>query len=281
MAFLRKANKKNFTVIDSDIIRDDNLSLKDLGLLVRLLSLPDNWEFSENGLMTIFKKDKQGSIRTGLKNLENLGYLKRTKVRDSNGKFIGCDWIINEQPYLENSSMDIAPCLENPSMEFPSMENPNSDKPKMENPRLENQPQYNINKPNTNQPNIKESNINQHSINLSINHEQIRQSINYDILVYKHCLDVDVIDEMVEIIYEILNSSKETIRVNGEDKPTEIVKSKFKKIKQEHIEYVILCFEKTTSDIRNIRNYLITTLYNSTLTIDSYYRQMVNHDLNQ
>ena len=276
MAFLRKANKKNFTVIDSDIIRDENLSLKDLGLLVRLLSLPDNWEFSENGLMTIFKKDKQGSIRTGLKNLENLGYLKRTKVRDNNGKFIGCDWIINEQPYLKNSSMDITPCFENPSMEFPSAENPNSDKPKMENPRLENQPQYNIN-----QPNINESNINQHNINQSINHEQIKQSINYDVLTYEHCLDVDVIDEMIEIIYEILNSSKETIRVNGEEKLAEIVKSRFRKIKQDHIEYAILCFEKTTSDIRNIRNYLITTLYNSTFTIDNYYKQMVNHDLNQ
>lgn len=267
MAFLRKANKKKFTVIDSDIIRDDNLSLKDLGLLIRLLSLPDNWEFSENGLMVIFKKDKQGSIRTGLKNLEELGYLKRIKVRDKSGKYSGCDWIINEEPYLKNPSMDA----------LPSFKNPNLENPNLEKPHLENQPQYNIN-----QPNINQSKTNQPKINQSIIYtlDLIKYTSGYDSLIIEHCFDKDMIDEIIEIIYEILNSNKETIRVNGEDKPSELVKSRFSKINKEHISYILMCFNNTTSEIKNIRSYLITSLYNSISTINSYYKQKVNHDLN-
>lgn len=276
MAFLRKSKKTSFTVIDSDIIRDDNLSLKDLGLLIRLLSLPDNWEFSENGLMLIFKKDKQGSIRTGLKNLERLGYLSRAKIRDDKGKYIGCDWIINEQPYLNNLKMD--KLLEyDPSFENPSMGNPSMGNPSVENPRLENRPQYNINQDNINQHKIDQLNTNQ-SIYLST--DDLKERFEYDILIHNNPLDKDVIDEMVDIIGEVLNTNKEYVRVNGENKNREVVKSKFNKLNSAHLEYTIHTLSKTTTDIKNIRNYLITALYNAPSTIEAYYKQKVNHDLN-
>ncbi len=123
MAFLRNINREKFTVIDNSAIRDDNLSLKALGLLVKLLSLPDNWEFSENGLEKAFKKDGQSSIRSGLKELENCGYLTRKKGRDDKGRIARVEWIITENPHLENPSLD--------------------------NPNLDNQPQLNTKEPNT------------------------------------------------------------------------------------------------------------------------------------
>ena len=131
VAILRKSNKEQFTSIPQGIFRDKRLSLKDIGLLTSMLSLPDNWEFSENGLEAIFPNDGQTSIRTGLKKLEQTGYLSRKRQRGENGQITGVIW------YL----MD-APCGDKPHCENHSLENPN----------WANQPQS-----NTKQSNTKES----------------------------------------------------------------------------------------------------------------------------
>lgn len=105
MAIYRNRTQQ-FTVIAQGIMRDERLSLKDTGLLVRMLSLPDNWEFSENGLIQIFKQDGQSSIRTGLKRLEEFGYLVRKRTRDNAGRMTGTEWVIYDSPYLENQSVE-------------------------------------------------------------------------------------------------------------------------------------------------------------------------------
>lgn len=125
MAIYRNKTQQ-YTNVSHSVIRDDNLSLKDLGLLVRLLSLPDNWEFSERGLFAMFEQDGATSIRTGLKNLERLGYLKREQ-KSERGKFSQIEWSIYDVPQL--------------------FENPCSENPITENPITENQTQHNINKP--------------------------------------------------------------------------------------------------------------------------------------
>ena len=142
MAILRKDNKEQFTVIPQGIVRDTRLSLKDIGLLISMLSLPDNWEFSENGLEAIFEHDGQASIRTGLKKLEECGYLKRERVRGSDGRMKAVNWYLSEYPAFEK-----------PHLEKPHLENPNVVKPSWENP-----PQSNTNQSNTKEPSIKESN---------------------------------------------------------------------------------------------------------------------------
>ena len=138
MAILRKSNKQQFTSLPQGIFRDKRLSLKDVGLLVSMLSLPDDWEFSENGLETVFENDGQSSIRTGLKNLEKAGYLKRVRERDKKtGRITACNWYLYDYPHFEK------PHLENPSMEKPS---------------LGNQPQSNTKESNTKESNTKEEN---------------------------------------------------------------------------------------------------------------------------
>lgn len=118
MAILRKSNKQQFTSLPQGIFRDKRLSLKDVGLLVSMLALPDDWEFSENGLEAIFEHDGQASIRTGLKSLEKAGYLKRVRERDKKtGKITACNWYLYDYPHFEN------PHLENPSVDNPSWEN--------------------------------------------------------------------------------------------------------------------------------------------------------------
>lgn len=110
MAILRNASRGKYTVLNNGIFRNENLSAKSLGILAKMLSLPDNWEFSETGLCSIFKKDGRDSIRSGLKELEENGYLVRSRVRDESGKLTSAEWIVSDQPMLEN------PMLENPML---------------------------------------------------------------------------------------------------------------------------------------------------------------------
>lgn len=114
MAFLRKEHKENYTCISNDVFRSD-LSLKARGMLCTMLSLPDDWEFSENGLQAILK-DGQTSIRSAIKELEAAGFLSRTRERDESGRMGKCVWIVCdyprfENPNLANSNLGIEPQL--------------------------------------------------------------------------------------------------------------------------------------------------------------------------
>ena len=106
--------------------------------------------------------------------------------------------------------------------------------------------------------------------------ELIRENIEYD------CFDKreqEKVDELIQIMLDVVCSSQSTVRVHGEDLPHDVVKSRFLKLNHEHIEYVLLSLKRNTSDVKNIRAYLITTLYNAPTTIDSYYTALVNHDM--
>ena len=103
MAFLRKEHKENYTCISNDVFRSD-LSLKARGMLCTMLSLPDGWEFSENGLQAILK-DGQTSIRSAIKELESAGFLSRTRERDESGRMGKCVWIVCDYPRFENPNL--------------------------------------------------------------------------------------------------------------------------------------------------------------------------------
>ena len=104
--------------------------------------------------------------------------------------------------------------------------------------------------------------------------ELIHESIGYDCFSSK-----SQIDEIVDIMLDVVCSTKSTVRVNGENVPQEVVKSRFLKLGPEHIDYVLTSLKKNTTAVRNIRAYLITALYNAPTTIDSYYTALVNHDM--
>lgn len=110
MAFLRKEHKENYTCISNDVFKSD-LSLKARGMLCTMLSLPDDWDFSENGLQAILK-DGQTSVRSAIKELESAGFLSRTRERDENGRMGRCVWIVCDYPRFENPSLDM-PSFEN------------------------------------------------------------------------------------------------------------------------------------------------------------------------
>jgi hypothetical protein len=107
--------------------------------------------------------------------------------------------------------------------------------------------------------------------------EIIKENISYDILKQK--CDVQRLDEIVDIMLETLCSRKKQIRIAGEDFPAEVVKSRLLKLDDSHIEYVLECLDRNTTDIRNIRSYILTALYQAPTTINSYYAARVSHDL--
>ena len=72
---------------------------------------------------------------------------------------------------------------------------------------------------------------------------------------------------------------RKTTRVCGADFPAEVVKSQLLKLDAEHIRFVLKCLHENTSKVKNIKQYLLATLYNAPLTINSYYSALVSHDL--
>ena len=107
--------------------------------------------------------------------------------------------------------------------------------------------------------------------------EAIQEKIEYKFIVQR--FDKDRLDEIVDLMVETLCSKREYITVAGDDYPASLVKERLQRIDSTHIEYVFECLDKNTTFIRNIKKYLLTTLFNAPSTIDSYYTALVKHDL--
>ena len=108
----------------------------------------------------------------------------------------------------------------------------------------------------------------------------IRENISYECFADSRYRQQEEVDELVELMVEVMvMPDNSTVLIGGVDKPVVIVKNRFMKVEHGHIEYVVGCLEKNTSKVGNIRAYLLTTLYNSTMTIENYYRAEVNHDM--
>lgn len=125
------------------------------------------------------------------------------------------------------------------------------------------------------QPDVKRSEAAQRDIYRNI----IKENIDYDILLLDRKMSQEILEEILELMVDVVCSNAMYIRVVKEDKPAEVVKSQFLKLNSEHIRFVIDCLEENTTKIRNMRQYLISTLYNAPLTMGNYYRSLVNHDM--
>lgn len=96
----RVEKSREFVVMSNKFLREKEMSLKAKGLLAMCLALPDDWEYSLNGLVAICK-ESQTSIRSALKELETFHYLQRKRHKDEKGQFV-YEYIIYETPYSEN-----------------------------------------------------------------------------------------------------------------------------------------------------------------------------------
>lgn len=303
MAVFRIEKTKDYTVMANHHLRNTALSLKAKGLLSLMLSLPESWDYTTKGLSCICK-DGIDSINATVKELEEVGYVVRKRIRNEKGQLTSTEYTIYEKPQFVDKT-DFKPNRENPILDKPTLdkpvlENPILDKPKQAEPILVNPHQLNTNPSRTHLLNTDLSNRDQSNPNPS-NPEpwedepekpfgldeircddarNIKQRIHEN-LEYKYIRQRykdDRLDEIVDLMVETLCSNKPTINVAGDDYPAQLVKDKLLRINSTHIEYVFHCLDKNTSYIRNIKRYLLATLFNAPSTIDHYYAALVNHD---
>ena len=283
MAVCRVEKNKNYTTMSNFHLRDKNLSNKSRGLLSTMLSLPENWDYTTRGLAAICKDGVDG-ITAQLKELEQRGYLVRHRIRDSNGRIIDMEYVIYEEP------QPVSPDTEKPDMVIPDMDEPCLGTPA----------QRNIDKRITKESNTELSSI--HSIpsdefrpsvlaaldtkrkeaeykDIERYRYLIMENIEYEILLENNPYDREMLEEILELLVDTVCATKKYIRVAGSDYPAEVVRSRLLKLNAHHIEFVISCFKENTTKVRNVKQYLLTSLYNAPVTIDSYYTALVHHDL--
>ena len=102
---IKKVYQKRFTTVDNTVLNNTNLSWKAKGLFVYLWSQADEWNFYETEVVK-HSTDGIASLKAGLKELETTGYLKRERKRNEHGHFKENEWILSEQPMLENRMLD-------------------------------------------------------------------------------------------------------------------------------------------------------------------------------
>lgn len=288
MAVFRVERTRDYTVMSNYHLRDKTLSLKSKGLLSQMLSLPEDWDYTLSGLSFINKESKD-AIRTAIIELENAGYIIRQQTTDASGKFSGNEYIIHESPTSPPK----------PSLEKPLLENPTTDKPRAGKPLSGNPTQLNIDiqtkeKLNTEglntdsllflseqtaqvpEPKRKEMTA---THEYQIYRELIQGNIEYEILCKQFPFEVDTLDEIVELMTEVVCAKRQFTRVAGSDFPHEAVKSRLLKLDSQHIQFVMDCMKQNTTKVKNIKQYLLTVLFNAPITISNYYSALVNHDM--
>ena len=304
MAVFRVERTQNYTVMSNYHLRDKTISFKAKGLLSLMLSLPEDWDYTLAGLARISLEGKD-AIRAAVVELEKAGYVHRRQTTDKAGKFGSNEYIIREYPASHE------PPTEGPSSASPLSGNPMTAEPSTASTQTEKATQINKdlqtkeNKilssqstesfpfpsapsipaaPAAAQPPEAKGQKRSRSRGISQGEmdayrELIRENIGYDNLVRERPYDAAQLDEMMELMVEAVCSKKKNIRVAGNDFPQAVVKSRLLKLDSEHIRFVFDCLRENTTQVRNMKQYLLTVLYNAPATIENHYAAQVNHDL--
>ena len=282
MAVFRIERTRDYTVMSNHHLRNANLSLKAKGLLSMMLSLPEDWNYTTRGLAKICKEGVD-AIGAALRELEAAGYIVRHKLRDRQGRISDTEYVIYEQPQLRK-----------PDTDSPDTENPYMDKPDTEKPA-----ELNIEKSNTQKSITHGSSTDSipfretaaarpperkgrdaMSVSEIENYrELILENIEYDYLCREFATYREDLDEIVELMVETVCARRKTTRIAGSDFPHEVVRSRFLKLDSEHIRFVMDSLQKNTTEVRNMKQYLLTVLFNAPTTISNHYTAQVNHDM--
>ena len=293
MAVFRIERTRDYTVMSNHHLRNKALSLKSKGLLSMMLSLPDDWNYTTRGLAKICKEGVD-AIGGALRELEREGYIVRHQLRDAQGRISDTEYVIYEQPQPkapDTPSSDTAA----PDTDSPGTENPYLDKPDTEKPA-----ELNIEKSNTQKsithgsstdsipfreaaagdPPERKGRDAMPMAEVESYRELILENVEYDHLCREFENYREDLDEIVELIVETVCAKRKTTRIAGADFPHEVVRSRFLKLDSSHIEFVMDCLQKNTTEVRNMKQYLLTVLFNAPTTMSNHYTSQVNHDMN-
>jgi len=280
MSVFRVEKSREFTVISNSVFKDRTLSAKAKGLLVEMLSLPENWDYTLKGLTYLFT-DGLDSIRQGIRELEEHGYIVRERKRDEKGRLGGMEYVIYETPREPAEPTSEEPDCADPAEEFPATGNPIQGKPAEETATLYKE---------IKNKELRESITHESNPNQSIREptpmdvmgyeearEQVMQNIEYDILCERY--PPERLDEIVDIASEALCTRRAMFTLGKDTYPYALVKDRLLRLNASHIGYIIGCIDANTTEIHQIKPYLLKTLINAPATMESYYTAKVNHDL--
>lgn len=289
----------NYTVMSNYHLKSRNLSLKAIGLLSKVFSLPDDWDYSIAGL-TCICKENETAIKSALNELKEWGYLTVTKLMPSETKSGRIEYVYDFYEYSEKDthSREGSPAkkahikkqeVENPPLETSEI---TSIKQEVEKQEVENlpleilqvefQPIENQGQLNTNKQSTKKQSTN-YLINQSLTDDEIdkmkceiENRIGYKRLVSNYG---DIVDGIVDIMLDVYSSTG-IVQICNQAKPIKLVQRVFDKLDEVTVEYVLDCFKSTSSrnQIRNIKKYLLAALYNAPMTAGAYYSAEVNYD---
>ena len=278
---------RDYTVMSNHHLRDKALSLKSKGLLSMMLSLPEDWNYTTRGLAKICKEGVD-AIGGALRELEAAGYIVRHQMRDRQGRISDTEYVIYEQPQPK------APDTPQPDTASPDTENPYLDSPDTEKPA-----ELNIEKSKTQKSNTQGASTDSIPFRetaaarpperkgrdaMSVEEMQsyrdlVLENIEYDHLCREFATYREDLDEIVELIVETVCARRKTTRIAGADFPHEVVRSRFLKLDSSHIEFVMECLHNNTTEVRNMKQYLLTVLFNAPTTMNNHYTAQVNHDM--
>ena len=287
MAVFRIERTRDYTVMSNHHLRNGKLSLKAKGLLSMMLSLPEDWNYTTRGLAAICKEGVD-AIGGALRELETAGYIVRHQLRDRQGRISDTEYVIYEQPQPKN------PDTPQPDTASPDTENPDMVKPDTEKPA-----ELNIEKSNTEKsitygsstdsipfretaaarPPERKGRDAMSVTEIENYRELIQENIEYDCLKQRYPLYLDDLNEIVELLVETVCARRKTTRISGADFPHEIVRSRFLKLDSSHIEFVMDCLQKNTTQVRNMKQYLLAVLFNAPTTMNNHFTSLVNHDM--
>ncbi len=270
MAVLKNKTQKNFTMISNSVLRDKDLSMKDRGVLCTICSLPDGWEFSIAGLSAIVP-DGVDAIRKSIFNLEELGYMERTKTRGKGGKYVSEIEVFTDKRTVSD---------------FPSREIRHGETITEEPPRENrhgvsvagNPSQYNTDNIKLN---IKTDNVK--SINLSEIENDVMDR-ETEIKAYKKVIasnikldwllevaerngdrEVAMVHEIYDVICDMVCYPRDKVLIKETKYPWNTVKSQFLKLRYQHVADILNRIVDAELGIKNMSAYLISTLYSASL----------------
>ena len=287
MAVFRIERTRDYTVMSNHHLRDKALSLKSKGLLSMMLSLPEGWNYTTRGLAKICKEGVD-AIGGALRELEAAGYIVRHQLRDRQGRISDTEYVIYEQPQPK------APDTPQPDTASPDTENPYLADPDTEKPA-----ELNIEKSKTQKSNTQGASTDSIPFRetaaarpperkgrdamsmeeMESYRDLVLENIEYDHLCREFATYREDLDEIVELIVETVCARRKTTRIAGADFPHEVVRSRFLKLDSSHIEFVMECLHNNTTEVRNMKQYLLTVLFNAPTTMNNHYTAQVNHDM--
>ena len=279
MAIIRQNWTGNFTTLSNRCLKDPNLSNKAKGLYCIMCSLPPKWEFSVKGLAVICPKDGVDAVRSQLKELIDTGYVHRTRIRDPGGRLTKTAYDMFDRPWWELPE-DERPKWDLPKLEKPILDNPILEKPILDKPILENPTQLNTKEVNTNQLNtylINNPSINLFGTDRQTVEEYIMEQIEFDVL--SSYLDGERLREVVTVIADSLCTTKTAVRINNENVPFKDVADRFLKLDSEHIQFVLDCIDNAHDEIKNMRAYILTLLFNAPATMKNCISAQFERDM--